>query len=241
MIVLGANSEISQAFVEQCLSNGERYPVVYLFSSNTVLAERFAAHIAVKYQQTGEVIEWDITKGYDLAGLERIHAGLLFCATGYLGKGVEEALYDMENTRAIVDINYAGLIPVITCFARKMEAERAGAIIVLSSVAGDRGRRSNFIYGSAKAALTTYLSGLRNYLYSSHVYVMTVKPGFMRTKMTEGMTLNPRLTAAPEQAARHIYRAYKKKKNVIYTLPVWKWIMCVINHLPECIFKRVRW
>jgi len=240
MIVLGANSEISQAFVEQCLSNGEKYPVVYLFSSDTEIANRFADHIKVKYDQDCKVMELDVLKGCDLKKFAPVESGLLFCATGYLGKNVKEALYDKDNTKAIIDINYAGLIPVINYFAEKMEAKMAGTIIVLSSVAGDRGRQSNFIYGSAKAALTAYLSGLRNYLYHKKIHVMTVKPGFMDTKMTQNLVLNPKLTASPEVAAKCIYRAYKKKKNVVYVLPIWGLIMLIIRHIPENIFKRLR-
>ena len=113
-------------------------------------------------------------------------------------------------------------------------------MIVLSSVAGERGRQSNFIYGSSKAALTAYLSGLRNYLYSRRVHVLTIKPGFMDTKMTEGLPLNPRLTATPKQAADAIYRAYSKNKNTAYVLPVWGVIMTVIRNIPEFIFKKLK-
>ena len=241
MIVLGANSEISQAFVEQCLSKGEKYPVIFLFSSDIELANRFACHIQVKYRQNSKLIEWDITKGYDPERFKDVESGLLFCATGFLGKGTDDALYDPDHTGKIVDINYAGLIPVINFFANKMEQKGNGAIIALSSVAGERGRQSNFIYGSAKAALTAYLSGLRNYMYSRKVHVMTVIPGYLDTGMTRHLTLNPRLTASPEKTARYIYSAFKRKKNVIYILPVWKWIMTVIKLIPEEFFKRIKW
>jgi short-subunit dehydrogenase len=165
---------------------------------------------------------------------------LLFCATGFLGKGTEEALYDHINTEKIIDINYAKLVPIINYFAQKFEGKREGTIIGLSSVAGDRGRQSNFIYGSSKAAFTAYLSGLRNYLFSKKVHVMTVKPGFMETKMTEGLPLNPKLTAKPKQAAEYIYKAYKKQKNVVYVLPIWRLIMLIIQHIPEFIFKKLK-
>ena len=121
-----------------------------------------------------------------------------------------------------------------------MESKRSGNIIALSSVAGDRGRQSNFIYGSAKAGLTAYLSGLRNYLYDKKVHVMTVKPGFMDTKMTEGLPLNPKLTASPKQAAESIYKAYKSQKNVAYVLPIWSIIMLIIKNIPEFIFKKLK-
>ena len=239
MIVLGANSEISQAFVERCLLKGEKYPVIFLFSSEVATAERFAGHIQVKYGQNSVVIACDITEEYDWDRFKEIDTDLLFCAVGYLGKSTNEALYDMNHTEKIVNINYSRLIPIINYFAQKMEQKGHGTIIGLSSVAGERGRQSNFIYGSAKAAFTAYLSGLRNYLYGRKVHVMTVKPGFMDTKMTAHLKLNPWLTATPEQAAKSIYKAYKRKKNVVYVLPVWKWLMSVIRNIPENIFKRM--
>jgi short-subunit dehydrogenase len=166
--------------------------------------------------------------------------GVISNKTGYLGLGTEDGLYDDKNTEKIIDINYAKLVPVINYFAKKMESKRSGNIIALSSVAGDRGRQSNFIYGSAKAAFTAYLSGLRNYLFPQKVHVMTVKPGFMETKMTEGLPLNPKLTATPKQAAECIYKAYKKQKNIVYVLPIWRLIMLIIIHIPEFIFKKLK-
>ena len=121
-----------------------------------------------------------------------------------------------------------------------MERQRAGTMIVLSSVAGERGRQSNFIYGSAKAGLTAYLSGLRNYMFERKVHVLTIKPGFMDTKMTEGLPLNPKLTATPKQAAEAIYKAYKSGKNVAYILPIWRIIMLIIKNIPEFIFKKLK-
>ena len=240
MIVLGSTSEVAQAFVEKALVSGDKFSKLYLLTSNKESAERFAKHIDVKYLQPSEVVELDITKDINYSSLENINSDVLFCATGFLGKGTEEALFDNANTEKIIDVNYAKLIPVINFFAQKMESKRNGTIIALSSVAGDRGRQSNFIYGSAKAGFTAYLSGLRNYLYSKKVHVMTVKPGFMDTKMTVGLPLNPKLTATPKQAAECIYKAYKKEKDVAYVLPVWWLIMLVIKHIPEFIFKKLK-
>ena len=194
----------------------------------------------MKYLQQSVVIELDITKEINYNIFDKIDSNLLFCATGFLGKGTEEGLYDHINTEKIIDINYAKLVPIINYFAQKFEGKREGTIIGLSSVAGDRGRQSNFIYGSSKAAFTAYLSGLRNYLFSKKVHVMTVKPGFMETKMTEGLPLNPKLTAKPKQAAEYIYKAYKKQKNVVYVLPIWRLIMLIIQHIPEFIFKKLK-
>ncbi|WEK69809.1 MAG: SDR family NAD(P)-dependent oxidoreductase [Candidatus Chryseobacterium colombiense] len=240
MIVLGSTSEVAQAFVEKALQEGERFEKVYLFTSNKETTERFARHIDVKFLQQSEVIELDLTKEIDYNIFENINSTLLFCAIGYLGEGTEEGLYDNKNTQKIIEINYSKLIPLINYFAHKFENRRSGTIIGLSSVAGDRGRQSNFIYGSAKAAFTAYLSGLRNYLFDKKVHVITIKPGFMATKMTEGLPLNPKLTASPRQAADCIYKAFKKQKNVAYVLPVWGVIMMIIRNIPEFIFKKLK-
>jgi len=240
MIILGSNSEIAQAFVEECLSKGEKYPVIYLLSSHPETTEKFARHIDVKYLQQSEIIELDLMKEIDYSKFENISSDLLFCASGFLGLGTEDALYDNANTEKIIDINYAKLVPILNYFAKKMESKRSGTMIVLSSVAGERGRQSNFIYGSAKAGLTAYLSGLRNYLFDKKIHILTVKPGFMETKMTEGLPLNPALTATPKQAASAIYKAFKKQKNVTYVLPIWAIIMLVIRNIPEFIFKKLK-
>lgn len=240
MIVLGSTSEVAQAFVEKALEEGEKYEKIYLFTSNKETTERFARHIDVKFFQQSEVIELDLTKEIDYNKFDTVSSNVLFCATGYLGEGTEEGLYDNKNTEKIIDINYSKLIPVMNHFALKFESRRSGTIIGLSSVAGDRGRQSNFIYGSAKAAFTAYLSGLRNYLFDKNVHVITIKPGFMATKMTEGLPLNPKLTATPKQAAACIYKAYKNRKNVAYVLPVWGIIMMIIRNIPEFIFKKLK-
>lgn len=240
MIVLGSTSEVAQAFVEEALKQGEKFEKIYLITSNAETTERFARHIDVKFLQQAEVIELDLMKETDYSTFEHINSNLLFCAIGYLGDGTEEGLYDNRNTEKIIDINYARLVPVINYFVQKFESRRSGTIIGLSSVAGDRGRQSNFIYGSAKAAFTAYLSGLRNYLSDKKVHVLTVKPGFMATKMTEGLPLNPKLTANPDQAAECIFKAYKKRKNIVYVLPVWKLIMLIIRNIPEFIFKKLK-
>ncbi len=240
MIVLGSNSEVAQAFVEKVLSEGLQYEKIYLFTSNVETTEKFARHIDVKFLQQTEIVEFDLLKSADFSKLDHINSNVLFCATGYLGESTEEGLYNVKNTQKIVDINYAKLIPLITYFAKKMEQKRAGTIIALSSVAGERGRQSNFIYGSAKAGFTAYLSGLRNYLFINNVRVLTIKPGFMATKMTEGLPLNPKLTATPKQAAESIFKAFKKKKDVAYVLPIWFIIMMIIRNIPEFIFKKLK-
>ena len=99
--------------------------------------------------------------------------------------------------------------------------------------------KSNYLYGSAKAALTTYLSGLRNRLYKVNVHVLTVKPGFVNTKMTANIVLSSKLTAQPEEVAKEIYDAQNRKKDLLYTKWCWRWIMLIIKMIPENIFKKM--
>ena len=240
MIVLGSNSDISLAFVEKVLKEGDRFPLVYLFTSNVEKTMKLAKHIEAKYNQKCEIIELDLTKKNDFSKIDHVESDLLFCASGYLGKNSEDGLYDDYNTMNIVDVNYSKLIVLINFFAKKMEAKGKGTIIGLSSVAGERGRQSNFIYGSAKAGFTAYLAGLRNYLFHKKVHVMTVIPGFMDTKMTADIETPKPLTAQPDQAAEIIFKAYKKKRNVVYVTFVWWGIMMIIRNIPEFIFKKLK-
>jgi len=120
-----------------------------------------------------------------------------------------------------------------------MESKRNGFIVGVSSVAGERGRKANYIYGSAKAGFSTYLSGLRNRLYESGVEVLTVKPGFVATKMTQDLDLPEKLTAEASEVAEDIFNAQQKGKNILYTKWIWKYIMLIIKHIPEFMFKKM--
>ena len=127
----------------------------------------------------------------------------------------------------MIKTNYLGLVSIFGEIANRMEKRGSGTIIGVSSVAGDRGRASNYIYGSAKAGFAAFLSGLRNRLFQKNVRVITVKPGFVRTKMTEGLDLPGMLTASPDELAHAIHRADRKNKLVVYYRPVWRLIMLI--------------
>jgi hypothetical protein len=121
-----------------------------------------------------------------------------------------------------------------------MERRGSGTIVGVSSVAGDRGRATNYVYGSAKAGFTAFLSGLRNRLAAAGVHVVTVKPGFVATRMTEGMKLPPALTAAPDEVARAVLTAVRQRRDTIYVRRIWWPMMVVIRLIPERIFKRMK-
>ena len=159
-------------------------------------------------------------------------------AFGVLGN-TETAMKKWSSAEEIISSNFVGAVSILNVIASDFQQRGSGTIVGISSVAGERGRQSNFIYGSAKAGLTSYLSGLRNRLTKSNVHVVTVKPGFVRTKMTMDMATPELLTAKPEQVAKCIDRAIEKKVNVIYVLPIWRSIMLIIKLIPEFIFKKL--
>lgn len=161
------------------------------------------------------------------------------CVFGYLGNQML-AQEDWRECATILDSNFTGAISILNVIASDFEARQAGTIIGISSVAGDRGRQSNYYYGSAKAGFSAYLSGLRNRLYKSNVHVLTVKPGFMKTRMIEGMKTPAPLTGDPGKIAGLIYNASTKRRNIIYVLPVWRLIMWIICLIPEGIFKKLK-
>lgn len=148
---------------------------------------------------------------------------------------------ESTTQRAIDEFNNNGLsvIALLTELANRMEAQKSGCIAVISSVAGDRGRPSNYLYGAAKAAVTTFCSGLRGRLFRSGVQVLTIKPGFVDTPMTKGLSLPKILLATPEKVARDIVRAIEKRRDTVYTPWFWRFILLVIIHIPNAIFKRL--
>ena len=159
----------------------------------------------------------------------------IIIATGTMGNGEPLSLPDIAFTS---HINYTLPAQIATLAAIKLAEKKQGSVVIISSVAGDRGRQSNYAYGSAKAALTAFASGLRNYFYKKGVHVMTVKPGFIDTPMTWGME-SP-LIASREYVAQKIVKAMHKKKDVVYVPFFWKYIMLIIMHIPEKIFKRLK-
>jgi short-subunit dehydrogenase len=152
-----------------------------------------------------------------------------------------------DQARAETDITYAltefrtnaeSVIACLVGLASRFETQGKGVIAVIGSVAGDRGRPSNYLYGAAKAAVDTYASGLRARLFKRGVHVLTIKPGFVATSMTADLDLPARLTATPEKVARDIESAITKHTNILYTPSFWALIMLIIRWIPEVAFKR---
>jgi short-subunit dehydrogenase len=162
---------------------------------------------------------------------------MLLIAHGTLGdqhkseQSVSETMHQFQT-------NCLSVISLLTINAKYFELQRHGCIAVVSSVAGDRGRKSNYVYGTAKAAVNAFLQGLRNRLSSSGVSVVTIKPGYVSTPMTAHMKEGP-LTASPQSVGRGIYEAMKQGKDVVYLPWFWRPIMLIIRSIPERIFKRL--
>ena len=163
---------------------------------------------------------------------------LCVCAIGLMPPQ-EQVRSDPELAGKVMQTNYIASALLLEMLAERCRERGSGSIVGISSVAGDRGRQSNYVYGSAKAGFTAYLSGLRGRMHGHGVAVITVKPGFVHTRMTEGMALPAWLTAEPEQVARCILRAVKKRRQVIYVKGLWRVIMFVIRALPERLFVRL--
>jgi len=145
---------------------------------------------------------------------------------------------DFHEAKREFEVNALSSISLLTYIANYFEQQKRGAIVAISSVAGDRGRQSNYLYGAAKGALSIFLQGLRNRLYKSGVAVITIKPGFVDTPMTAAFTKGA-LWAKPEKIADYIVRAIDKKSDVVYAPWFWRIIMLVIKLIPEAIFKRL--
>lgn len=160
-------------------------------------------------------------------------------AIGYLGIQ-KKAEQNWEEAKKIIDINYTNQIPLLNHFANIMEQTKRGTIIGISSIAGERGRKANYFYGSAKAALTQHLSGLRQRLHSAGVNVITVKPGFIRTKMTKNLSVPTIMEGTPQKVALSIYNGYKKNKSNVIAPPIYKFVNLIIKLLPEKIFQKIK-
>lgn len=139
-----------------------------------------------------------------------------------------------------IAVNFTGAVSILNIISRDCLSRKSGTIAAISSVAGERGRATNYIYGSAKAGLTAYLSGLRNECFRSNVHVTSILPGFVYTRMTENMNLPPLLTATPQLVADTVFVAVSKKKDVVYVKWPWRWIMLIIRSIPEFMFKKMK-
>ncbi len=238
VLILGATSDMAQAIAKKYAAEGWSLTLAAL---EPELLGPIADDLRVRSEMEVQALEFN---ALDFSNHRNFYESLetkpdaVICVFGYMGDQML-ARTDLDEVRKTIDINFTGAVSILNVVAEDFEKRGHGAIAAISSVAGDRGRQSNYIYGCAKAGLTAYLAGLRNRLAKSGVHVMTVKPGFCRTKMTENLELPAALTASPEQVATAVFQGLEKKRNTVYTLWMWRWIMLVIRHIPEFVFKKM--
>jgi decaprenylphospho-beta-D-erythro-pentofuranosid-2-ulose 2-reductase len=239
LLILGANSDLACALARQ-FAAGERANLI-LASRDVELLAKKARDLEIRHEVTARALAFDATEPAThpafYEALDPKPDGVI-AAFGYLGDQ-NRAQSDYAEAHRIIQTNFTGAVSILEIVAADFQRRGRGFIIGIGSVAGERGRQSNYVYGAAKGALSIYLSGLRNRLSKHRVRVITVLPGFIRTKMTRSLPLPGLLTAAPEQAAADIYRAYGKSRDVVYTRWFWRWIMAVIKAIPEPLFKRL--
>jgi decaprenylphospho-beta-D-erythro-pentofuranosid-2-ulose 2-reductase len=170
----------------------------------------------------------------DLGGLDTV---IFVAGVNYPPGGIDK--YNFANDRRMIEINLIGAMAWLHPISEMFQSARAGQIVGIASVAGDRGRVGNPGYNTSKAGLATYLEALRNRLTRHGVNVLTVKPGFLKTDMLKAAQGATPFAIEPSRAADDIFRAMKKRKQQIYTPAVWRWIMLAIQHTPSIIFRRL--
>jgi NAD(P)-dependent dehydrogenase (short-subunit alcohol dehydrogenase family) len=239
-LILGATSDIGLAIARAYASAGWH---IVLAARDGEAAKRNARDLVVRGAAGADVAALDLRDAPKASMFFDQFAecpDTVICVAGMLGEQ-KRAEVDAEHAGQIMRTNFEGPALFLAEAANRMAARGTGTIVGISSVAGERGRASNYVYGAAKAGLTAFLSGLRNRLARAGVRVVTVKPGFVRTRMTEGLPLPPVVTAAAAEVGRAVYRAAEiKPRDVVYVRPIWRVIMAVIRALPESIFKRLR-
>lgn len=238
VLILGARSDIGKAVAHKFAALG--HPV-QLAARNASNLEADKTDIELRYGVTVSLHEFDVlatdTHEAFVAALPELPR-IAVCTVGLMGQQAESEC-DVAAAARVMRTNYEGPASILAILANRFEERGTGTIIGISSVAGDRGRATNYVYGSAKAGFTTLLSGLRNRLAKRGVHVLTVLPGFVATQMTEEMDLPAKLTAEPNEVADAITRALERKKDVIYVRPIWRLIMLIIRNIPERIYKEM--
>lgn len=239
LLVLGANSDIAVAVSRRFAKEGWN---IYLASRDMGNLAKEAADLRLRYGVEAQELFFDATVYQShttfFSSLDPKPVGVIV-AFGFLGDQ-STAQKEFTVAREIVESNYLGAVSILEVIAQDFEKRSNGFIAGISSVAGDRGRASNYIYGSAKAGFSAYLAGLRHRLSRAGVHVMTVKPGFVDTKMTAGMNLPKRLLATPQEVAEAMYVGVCTNRNTLYVKSIWRLIMLMIIHIPEFLFKKTK-
>ena len=238
-LILGARSVMAMAIAHRFAKDGYD---IQLAARNTDSLAADKSDIELRFQVTVTQHDFDAlnTASHEVfLGQLPSLPDIAVCAVGYMGDQAENER-DTQAMSMVMRSNYEGPASILTVLANRFEERGSGCLVGISSVAGERGRATNYVYGSAKAGFTAFLSGLRNRLTKKGVHVVTVLPGFVATKMTDAMDLPAKLTAQPREVADAVLQAIQKKHNVIYVKPIWQLIMMIIRNIPERIFKEMK-
>jgi short-subunit dehydrogenase len=240
-VVIGASSAIAREFARAVAMEGAG---ILLAGRDAADLEAGAADIAVRAGVPVQVAIFDLADSSEheiLIDAARDFAGggeiSLFLAAGTM-PAQSEIDADPGLAASTIVTNYTGAVLLLQRFAPLFEAQKGGTVVALGSVAGDRGRLKNYVYGSAKAGLHAYLQGLRARLFRAGAHVVTVKPGFVDTAMTWGLP-GLFLVAPPKAVAAAALRAAAKKRDIVYAPFFWWGIMTILKHVPERIFKKL--
>lgn len=241
ILIIGASSAIAEATARAWAAQGSRF---YLLGRSDERLQAIAADLKVR---GAESVQHAFLDANDFPA----HAGILGSAADALG-GVDVALVahgslgdqkacerDFDIALKELNTNAISVMSLLTHLANIFEGQRRGTLAVIGSVAGDRGRQSNYVYGTAKSAVATFMQGVRHRLHPFGVHVLTIKPGLVDTPMTAAFDKGP-LWASPDRVARSILAAIERRADVAYVPRFWWWIMLVIRAMPEAIFKRTR-
>ncbi len=239
-LVLGATSAIAMAVLRKMAPNGTRFFLVArsqtkLEAVRMDLLTRGAANVDILVADLDDTALHPTLIDRAILALGDIQLALI--AHGVLGdQQVAQANY--AAAEAMIRTNFLSAVSLVTILANYFEAQRSGTLAVISSVAGDRGRKSNYVYGASKGALNIFLDGVRNRIDRSGVQVLTIRPGFVATPMTAHLPQGP-LFATPDVVADGILRAIQKRSDIIYVPGFWAFIMFVIRSIPQSIFKKM--
>jgi decaprenylphospho-beta-D-erythro-pentofuranosid-2-ulose 2-reductase len=241
ILILGANSAIAKATARIWASRGAK---LYLVGRSEKKLSALIQDLKARGNPNvfGETLDLTNSVHHDSLIARAKHQlegiDIAFIAHGVLGDQ-KTAERSWEASREILDVNFLSPASLCTRLANDFEANKNGHLCVITSVAGDRGRASNYVYGTAKGALSIFLSGLRNRLSAANVPVTDLRLGFVDTPMTESYPKGP-LWASPETVAKGITKAIERKKDLVYLPWFWCWIMMIIRNIPEKIFKKLK-
>lgn len=241
ILIIGADSAIAQAVAKEFAKDKPRF---FLGAYDKEKLDLIAGDLKARGAESVDIASFDALDTASHAELLRKALSSLqeidvaFIAYGTL-PDQEACQASFEAAEREIRLNFISVVSLLTILANRMEEAGKSTIAVISSPAGDRGRQSNYVYGAAKGGLTVFLGGLRNRLAKKGVHVLTIKPGFVSTPMTAHLKQGP-LFVQPERVAADIYRAIERQKNVLYTPWFWKYIMFIIRHIPESIFKKLK-